>query len=172
MLLLKNIVFTVLVPGTVVVLLPYLVLGTSGRSAPVHWGAPQLVAIPLGAVGLLIYLRCLWDFATRGRGTPAPIDPPTVLVVQGLYRYVRNPMYVGIFLVLLAEVLFFGSGALAIYLGAWFLLVNLFVIFYEEPVLQRTFGHPYAQYRRAVRRWVPGTPYPGVHAQTRHPGSP
>jgi len=159
MLLLKNILFTVLVPGTAVVLLPYLVLGPSGRSTPEPWGAPQLAAVPLAAAGLLIYLSCLWDFARRGRGTPAPIDPPRVLVVEGLYRYVRNPMYVGVFLVLLAEVLFFESRALALYIVGWSVFVNLFVILYEEPALRRRFGFSYEEYRRAVRRWVPGRAY-------------
>jgi len=106
--------------------------------------------------GTAILLRCIRDFAVVGRGTLSPIDAPRKLVVAGLYRYVRNPMYVGVTMVLVGEVLFFKSLALLEYTVVWFGVVNLFVLFYEEPTLKRRFGESYDRYRRSVGRWIPG----------------
>src|SRR5262245_54638769 len=111
-LLLKSIFFTILLPGTVTLVVPYLIL--SGRAARATeraavWQWLGLVPIVIGAGALL---RCVWDFAAQGRGTLAPVDPPKELVVSGLYRWVRNPMYVGVLSVLLGEALFFRSNAL------------------------------------------------------------
>jgi protein-S-isoprenylcysteine O-methyltransferase Ste14 len=94
-------------------------------------------------------------FYSARRGTPAPIDPPKELVVRGLYRYVRNPMYVGVLSVLIGEALLFESARLFWYGAAVFLLFNLFVILYEEPALGRKFGKSYQDYRAAVGRWLP-----------------
>jgi protein-S-isoprenylcysteine O-methyltransferase Ste14 len=101
---------------------------------------------------------CIWEFARRGRGTLAPVDPPKTLVVQGLYRYVRNPMYVSVTTIVLGEALLTGSRALLAYWAVWFLAVNLFVIGYEEPTLHRRFGPAYERYRATVGRWVPRRP--------------
>lgn len=115
-----------------------------------------LAAIP-SAVGFAVALRCIWDFGRTGHGTPAPILPPQRLVVVGMYRYVRNPMYVG-----------FAAG----WIGLWIMLghanpgviaavatvalgVHLFVVFYEEPTLRGKFGEDYKEYCRNVRRWWP-----------------
>lgn len=159
MLLLKNLLFTLLVPGTTAGLIPYWVLTHGSGDMPSSWGILQVLGLALALPGVLIYLCCVWDFATEGRGTPAPIDPPRSLVVRGLYRYVRNPMYLGVLLVLMGEVLFFESGALLLYVVLWFSFVHLFVVLYEEPALRRRFEGSYQQYCRAVHRWVPGAPY-------------
>jgi protein-S-isoprenylcysteine O-methyltransferase Ste14 len=159
MLLLKNLLFTVVVPGTVAGLIPYLILSRRDAAEPITWGPAQVLALALGALGIGIYLWCLWDFATVGRATPAPIDPPRTLVVRGLYRYVRNPMYLGVLLVLVAHVILFASRPLLLYALAWLGVVHLFVVLYEEPALTRRFDGSYEQYRAAVRRWVPGRPY-------------
>lgn len=109
------------------------------------------------AVGLAIGLPCVWEFAWRGFGTPAPFDPPRRLVVTGPYRFVRNPMYVGFGLVLLGEAIVFPNSAkvllplIVILWGA----VSLFIIGYEEPTLRRMFGAEYEAYCRQVRRWIP-----------------
>jgi len=121
--------------------------------------------MPLGAVryfgalpiliGAAIYFWCAWDFTFAGRGTPAPIDPPKELVVRGLYRYVRNPMYVGILSILLGEALLFASGRLLEYTAVVFTFFFLFVVLYEEPMLRQKFGESYRQYCKNVSRWFP-----------------
>ena len=126
---------------------------------PPSWSAWHLAALALLIVGLGIYARCLWEFAARGHGIPAPIDHPKQLVVTGLYRYVRNPMYLGVLFVLLGEALFFRSSAFLIYAMAWFAFVHVNVLVYEEPNLARKFGVSYEDYRAAVRRWIPGSRY-------------
>jgi protein-S-isoprenylcysteine O-methyltransferase Ste14 len=158
MLLLKNITFTILVPGTVTVMIPYWII-RNFSVMPLHWENRHYFALVPALLGVSIYLRCVWDFATVGRGTPAPIDPPKNLVVRGLFRYVRNPMYIGGLFLLLAEVFFFRSKALLVYALAIFVIFHLFVVFYEEPVLERKFGVAYRHYRQHVRRWIPGKRY-------------
>jgi protein-S-isoprenylcysteine O-methyltransferase Ste14 len=152
-LLIKSLLFAILLPGTVTLFVPYLML--SGRDATPEWDSLSVLAfIPLTA-GAIILLRCIWDFAVSGRGTLAPIDPPKELVVHGLYRYVRNPMYVGVLLVLLGEAWLFNSRALLVYAGGFWGVASAFVFFYEEPTLRRKFGGSYARYYRSVNRWLP-----------------
>jgi len=149
---LKTVVFTVLVPGSVILLVPYLLLA---KDVPRPAGWVNWLAIVPCVLGALILLWCAWDFAVVGRGTPAPIDPPKSVVVSGLYRFVRNPMYVGVELVILGEALLFSSTRLlgyALLLGICF---HLFVVFYEEPPLTKKFGGPYQEYCQAVPRWIP-----------------
>ena len=153
---LKIAIFTVLAPGTVLFYLPYAI--GSAAAAAMSLGPLRFAGLPLILVGFAIYLRCAWDFGSRGRGTPAPIDPPRELVVQGLYRYVRNPMYVGGLTILIGQVLWFRAPALLLYAGAVFLAFYLFVVVYEEPALTRKFGESYLRYRNAVPRWIPHRP--------------
>ena len=156
---LEAIAFTVLVPGTVTIWLPRDVLDLWGDISPSPWTARHNAALVPLAIGLAVYARCVWDFAARGRGIPAPLDHPTQLVVTGLYRYVRNPMYVGGLLVLLGEALFFGSLPFLTYTAFWFALVHIAVLVYEEPNLRRKFGSSYDDYTAAVGRWLPGRSY-------------
>lgn len=155
----EAVLFSIIVPGSVAFWLPPLILDRSRFVWPATWSAAEWAALIPLAVGFAIYLRCVWDFVTRGRGIPAPIDHPKALVVTGLYRYVRNPMYLGVLFFLFGEALFLRYGALVVYALVWFVIVNLFVLLYEEPNLERKFGDSYARYRSAVRRWVPGPPY-------------
>ena len=113
-----------------------------------------LVAIALGA-GLLA--ACIWEFARSG-GTLAPVDPPRELVVRGLYRYVRNPMYLSVTTIVFGELLLTKSVDLLIYWIVWFVAVNLFVIGYEEPTLRRSFGESFDEYAGRVGRWIPSVP--------------
>lgn len=152
-------VFTIFVPGTVTVCIPNLILSPAERALPERWGLLQFVAVLLLTLGAAIYLRCLWEFAARGRGIPAPIDHPKRLVVTGLYRYVRNPMYLGVFTVLAGEVALFQSRSVMIFSVGWFVFVHLNVIFYEERTLQHKFGDSYVRYLGAVHRWIPGKKY-------------
>ena len=96
-----------------------------------------------------------WNFLAEGRGTPAPIDPPKELISVGFYRYVRNPMYVGVILILIGHFLWFGFWWLLIYTALAFLIVHLFVTRYEEPTLKRKFGAAYEDYLKNVPRWIP-----------------
>jgi protein-S-isoprenylcysteine O-methyltransferase Ste14 len=154
MALFKTFIFTVLVPGTVTVLIPYWLL-TSSRAAPLNPGVFRYFGILVMTVGVAIYLWCAWDFSLAGRGTPAPIDPPKDLVVRGLYRHVRNPMYVGILSILVGEAIFFASTPLFQYAAIAFTFFFLFVLVFEEPMLKHKFGQSYEEYRRKVPRWLP-----------------
>jgi protein-S-isoprenylcysteine O-methyltransferase Ste14 len=109
----------------------------------------------LVVAGVALYSICaFWGFALRGKGTPAPIDPPKRLVVEGPYQIVRNPMYWSVALVMSGEALFFRSVALAEISGVFFACAALFVMVYEEPVLRKKFGAEYEEYCRRVPRWI------------------
>ena len=146
----KTAIFTILVPGTVTVSLPR-AIGTDA-SAPTLYSSIGFLPMVLGVA---IYLWCAWDFATAGQGTPAPIDAPKRLVVRGLYRYVRNPMYVGVLTVLFSESIVFRSTRILTYAIVVFVFFNLMVILYEESALKRKFGASYEVYLKTVPRWIP-----------------
>src|SRR5262245_35905870 len=135
----ETIAFSIVVPGAVTYWIPRYVFGLWGEVVPASWSIWHVTALLPLAFGLAIYLRCLWEFAVQGRGIPAPLDHPKQLVVTGLYQYVRNPMYVGVLLVLLGETLFFQSSGFLLYTIGWFIFVHLNVILYEEPNLTRKF---------------------------------
>ncbi|MGC2187055.1 MAG: isoprenylcysteine carboxylmethyltransferase family protein [Candidatus Sulfotelmatobacter sp.] len=150
--LLKSLLFTILVPGFVAIYFPYVLL--AGKPAPTHGPLAWLGLFCL-VLGASIYFRTAWEFAVRGLGTPAPIAPTKFLVVSGLHRYVRNPMYLGVALVILGEASLFRAPHLVEYAVAMLLIAHTFVILYEEPTLRRQFGESYEQYLRAVPRWIP-----------------
>jgi len=151
---LRSVLFALLLPGTVTVAIPYFI-AFRGRVAQFSQWTPWRYAglLPL-TVGAAIVLWCIWDFAVVGRGTLAPIDPPTQLVVRGPYRWVRNPMYVGAVLVLLGEAALFVSVVLLIYGAIFFVVAHCFVVLYEDPTLHRQFGASYDTYCLRVRRWI------------------
>jgi len=151
----KTLIFTVLVPGTVAVLLPYRLGSSPTARGSLALGSFRYVGFVLIVAGALIYLWCAWDFAFAGKGTPAPIDPPKELVVRGLYKHVRNPMYIGVLSLVLGQAVWFEAIALFAYAGVVFLLVNAFVFFYEEPALRRKFGEAYRRYCQTTPRWIP-----------------
>jgi protein-S-isoprenylcysteine O-methyltransferase Ste14 len=161
MTLLKTLIFVFIVPGTVTVVVPYLLL--SSPNAPPHadFGALSYLGLLPIVVGACVNLWCAWDFTFAGRGTPMPFDPPKELVARGLYRYVRNPMYVGVVSVLLGEALLFASSRLLVYAVAAFLFFFLFILLYEEPTLDEKFGESYRRYRERVPRWIPRAPRGG-----------
>jgi protein-S-isoprenylcysteine O-methyltransferase Ste14 len=117
-------------------------------------------AFPLGFIlifmGGLLALWCIVTFVARGRGTPAPFDPPREFVAAGPYRYVRNPMYVGAFGILVGAGLALRSPSIIGLAILFLLFTHLLVVLYEEPSLTRRFGDPYRRYRSTVRRWLPG----------------
>jgi len=150
-LVLKNVLFTLAIPGTVGVYFP-LVLARGDLPKP---GLALPVPLGLLAIAFAIYLWSVWQFASRGRATPLPIDAPKSLMVRGPYRYTRNPMYLALFSALLGWLLLYQILALLLYAIAVAALVTAFVVRYEEPHLQREFGANYTEYKAIVPRWLP-----------------
>jgi len=155
MLLLRSIFFTFLQPGTVTVLIPYWLISSRGAAAVSNHQPLRFSGLPLIVIGAAGLLWCIWDFFSQGRGTISPIDPPKHLVVRGLYRYVRNPMYVAVVTTLIGEAIFFMSVPVLIEAGVFVVLANLFVMCYEERALRRQFGESYERYTQTVGRWIP-----------------
>ncbi len=151
---LRNLVFTLVVPVSGAVLLPRWVLSRFDSSAdPTAWPAVAVIAL-----GVALYLWCLWLFAAVGRGTPGPWDAPRRFVAVGPYRWVRNPIYIAALLVVLGEAGLFLSPPLMAYAAAMAICCHLFVISYEEPTLRHRFGDVYAEYLGKVHRGVPRPP--------------
>jgi len=151
----KTLIFTLVVPGSITVLVPYLLLSSGRELYAWQIGPLRFLGIFPIILGVFFYLRCAWDFTFTGGGTPAPIDPPKRFIAKGLYRIVRNPMYVGITLILTGESIVFESATFLAYAAVLWLGSHLFVIFYEEPILKKKFGAIYEEYRQTVPRWIP-----------------
>jgi protein-S-isoprenylcysteine O-methyltransferase Ste14 len=151
----RAITYSTLFIGFLLLYLPARVLSWSGIVRPQTIAAPQIIGIIIGSTGVLVALWCIFFFATIGRGTPAPFDPPRRLVIRGPYRFVRNPMYLGASLALAGAALFYESLPLLSYGAVFLLACHLFVLAYEEPTLRRTFGPDYEAYCDRVKRWWP-----------------
>jgi protein-S-isoprenylcysteine O-methyltransferase Ste14 len=147
-----SLLFTVLVPGTVTVVVPYFLLPIGAARAIKAVGLFGVIPMALG-VGC--YFWCAWGFTFAGGGTPAPIAPPKNLVISGPYRYVRNPMYVGVEFLIVGEAIFFGSWRLLEYAAVVGVGFCLFVLLYEEWALRKKFGAAYEEYCKTVPRWIP-----------------
>lgn len=154
MIILKTLTFLIVFPGIVLFYVPYEIV-TSSSIATFRLGILCYAAVITWFLGVSISLWCVWDFVSKGRGTPAPIDPPKELVVAGLYKIVRNPMYVGILLILLGHIFWFQSILLVLYAVCLFIAFHLFVVFYEEPTLREKFGDSYDRFSQRVPRWIP-----------------
>jgi protein-S-isoprenylcysteine O-methyltransferase Ste14 len=152
---LRALFFALLLPGTTLVLIPSLLLRREAAAGAFAFRPLPLQGLILLVVGGAALFWCIRDFAVSGRGTLAPIDPPTVLERAGLYRYVRNPMYVAVLVTLFGEALYFGSRTLAIYAVFVWAVFHTFVRLYEEPKLRALFGADYEAYRATVPRWIP-----------------
>ncbi len=148
----RSLVSVIVLPGVAALLIPWLIVGPAAQP-----GGPWLGLVPLG-FGLALFTWCVVEFAARGRGTLAPWDAPRRFVAAGPYRVVRNPMYLGVGSIVVGEAILFGSlplvGYLAVLAAAW----HLFVVLWEEPSLERTFGEEYRAYRASVPRWLPRVP--------------
>ena len=149
---LKSLLFLIIAPGMVAGYIPLVLLR---RGPQVETGVFAYLAFPLWLIGGVILLWSFWNFLIEGRGTPAPVDPPKELVAVGFYRYVRNPMYFGVLLILIGHFLWFGYWWLLAYTILAFMVVHLFVTGYEEPTLKRKFGAAYEDYLKRVPRWIP-----------------
>ncbi len=153
---LRNFLFTVVVPGSGGVYVPWLILTRHGES-------PTLVAwyaVPVITGGLLLYFSCVWVFGAVGRGTPGIWDSPRHVVSVGPYRWVRNPIYIGALLIVSGEAWLFLSVDLLLYAAVLAVAFHLLVVGYEEPRLRARFGDAYETYRRTVPRWIPRPPKP------------
>ena len=158
---LKNLLFTLLVPGVVVWWVPLHWFERYPRwPVPAAWGGPQYAALALAALAAALFLWCQGLFAVRGRGTPAPFDPPKKFIRRGPYKWVRNPMYLAVFALVAAEALFLRSWHIGVYLVLLACLIHVWVLVYEEEALRRNFGAMYEDYRREVPRWLPRPPRP------------
>ncbi|MCA1563978.1 MAG: isoprenylcysteine carboxylmethyltransferase family protein [Acidobacteria bacterium] len=151
---LRSLVWAALLPGLFAGYVPWTFFGL-GQAQPDLLNLAHVVGLLWIALGAALLGACIWEFARSGRGTLAPVDPPRELVVRGLYRYVRNPMYLSVTTIVLGELLLTGSRALLVYWIIWFAAANLFVIGYEEPTLRRRFGSSYERYTQQVGRWLP-----------------
>src|SRR5579859_2400796 len=150
----RNLLFTLVVPGAGAVYAPWWILTRGSTTpAPVAWAGIGFIV-----AGGALYVACLWVFASVGRGTPGPWDPPLQFVAVGPYRWVRNPIYIAALLVMVGEAWLFLSLPLVFYAATAAVGFNLFVVGYEERVLSRRFGSEYAAYRRTVSRWFPRPP--------------
>ena len=150
----RSLLWAVVLPGFFAGYVPWRFFGVSRTRFDLFSPAflPGVVCVGVGAV---LLVACIVEFARSGRGTLSPADPPRHLVVGGLYRYVRNPMYLSVTTIVLGEALAAQSSALGAYWAIWFLGANLFVIAYEEPTLRRRFGASYDVYTTQVGRWMP-----------------
>jgi protein-S-isoprenylcysteine O-methyltransferase Ste14 len=146
-------VFFALAPGTVAILLPWALTGWR-VGTELAWPL-RLLGVGLIAIGVLVIVPAFVRFVVEGAGTPAPVAPPERLVVGGLYRYIRNPMYVAILLAIAGQALLLGRWILVGYEVLVAAVVVAFVKGYEEPHLGRRFGSRYDEYRRAVPGWFP-----------------
>lgn len=159
MIVLKTILFLLLVPGLLVGAMPIWLIQTD--AALFSFGGLRWLAIPFWATGTMVTLWCAWAFTMRGHGTPSPTDPPKELVVSGLYRYVRNPIYLGVVAIFLGYALWHPSPSILLCPVIVAASSHLFVIFYEEPHLRKTFGEKYESFCQTVPRWIPRFQIPG-----------
>lgn len=149
---LKSLLFLIIVAGLGAGYIPFALLP---RGPQVETGLFAYLAFPLWLLGGVTILWCFWDFTFKGHGTPAPIDPPKELVATGLYRYVRNPIYVGALTIIIGHFLWFKTIWMLAYAVVVFLAFHLLVTLYEEPTLKEKFGAVYENYCRSVPRWIP-----------------
>jgi protein-S-isoprenylcysteine O-methyltransferase Ste14 len=151
---LRSLLWTILLPGVVAGFVPWRYFGLS--HAKVDSSDPlDFLGLACATTGVLLLAACIFEFARSGRGTLSPVDPPRHLVVRGLYRSVRNPMYLAVTLILLGEAAILHSADLVAYWACFFVVANLFVIGYEEPYLRSRFGVSYEAYTQQVGRWIP-----------------
>ncbi len=148
----KSLLYLIFEAGVFALYIPLALLRTGPR---IETGVTSFLAIPLWLIGGLTVLWCFWDFTFKGRGTPNPTDPPKELVVTGPYRYVRNPIYVGVALIFMGHFLWFGHWVLLIYAVLALVGTHFFVVLYEEPSLKKRFGASYENYLKSVPRWIP-----------------
>jgi len=151
---LRSLLWSVLLPGAVAAYAPWRFFGLRDARLDLS-DVMEVLGLLCILTGAGLLAACVFEFARSGRGTLSPLDPPRLLVVRGLYRHVRNPMYLSVTAIVLGEALAARSAALGLYWLTWFGCANLFVMTYEEPNLRRRFGASYDEYTKRVGRWIP-----------------
>ena len=154
---LGSVVFLLVAPGVVAGVVPWLITGWDSTDPPT---VLVMIGAVLVAAGAAVLLHAFARFVLEGRGTPAPVAPTETLVVGGLYRYVRNPMYVAVGATIVGQALILGRPILLAYAALFWAVVATFVRVYEEPTLTERYGEQYADYRRTVPGWWPRVPRP------------
>jgi protein-S-isoprenylcysteine O-methyltransferase Ste14 len=147
-----SLVFLLVAPGVVAGVMPWWLTGWESTDPALVW---RLLGGALIAAGVAVLLHAFARFVVEGIGTPAPVAPTKHLVVGGLYRYVRNPMYVAVAATIVGQAALLGHPALLLYAALFMAVVAAFVHGYEEPVLSERFGAEYEAYRRSVPAWRP-----------------
>jgi protein-S-isoprenylcysteine O-methyltransferase Ste14 len=147
--------FLVLAPGVVAGLIPWWVTGWQVEDPVRFWAPLRLVGAVLVLAGVGVLLHAFVRFVVEGIGTPAPVAPTERLVVGGLYRYVRNPMYLAVLATVVGQSLLLGRLELLAYAAVLAAAFAAFVHWYEEPTLRRRFGEQYDRYRKTVPAWLP-----------------
>jgi len=150
-----SLLFLVVAPGIVAGVVPWLLTGWDSSNAFGDLAVARVLGGTLLVVGVVVLLEAFARFVLEGRGTPAPVAPTSRLVVGGLYRHVRNPMYLAVEAAILGQALLLGSGVLLAYAAAIGVAFWAFTRGYEEPTLARRYGEEYDAYRRAVPAWRP-----------------
>jgi len=154
----ETLLAAIVVPGIGAVFVPYLILQRTGGVRPATFTVVEAVAFALGIAGGSMALWVCLAFVRIGRGTPIPLDPPKRFVAVGLFRWVRNPMYLGVLMVIVAEAILFRSTWVLLYALALWAGFHVFLVLLEEPQLARRFGRPYLDYRARTPRWIPRPP--------------
>jgi protein-S-isoprenylcysteine O-methyltransferase Ste14 len=150
-----SLLFFVVAPVVVAAVVPWWLIGWRAGDVPSLWLPVRVLGAALLIAGVVVLVHAFARFVTEGRGTPAPVAPTERLVIGGLYRHVRNPMYVAVLAVILGQALLLGRPVLLLYAAAVFGAVASFVRWYEEPTLAKQFGQDYERYRAAVPGWWP-----------------
>lgn len=155
-----SLLFTIVVPGTVSGLVPWLMTGWHRAADPFGLPGARCLGVMLVTLGLPVLLVAICKFAIEGLGTPSPTAPTRYLVISGPHRFVRNPMYIAVVSIIVGQALILAQPELLWYAAIVALATATFVRVYEEPTLRRQFGDEYDRYRKAVHAWVPRiTPY-------------
>ena len=150
-----SLLFLLLAPGVVAGVIPWWLTGWRMRTPLPFWFPIRVGGVLLLAAGVVVLLEAFGRFVLEGLGTPAPVVPTERLVVGGLYRFVRNPMYLAVAATIVGQALALGQPILLLYAAAFGFVVASFVHWYEEPTLRRKFGEEYDAYTHEVPAWLP-----------------
>jgi protein-S-isoprenylcysteine O-methyltransferase Ste14 len=144
----------IILPGSVLVLIPYNIHQFTPYRIPGFWSI-KLLSIVLFLLGLMLFIWANYLFHSIGKGTLAPWSVKEKLIKQGPYKYNRNPMITGVLMMLIGEFLWFRSIPIMLWFAIFFLITSTVFILVEEPFLQKKFGEDYIQYKKEVPRWIP-----------------